>query len=144
MTLAALLAIALTCPTLPQFMVPIVVGNILANENSELNERAVHHNANGTDDYGLGMVNTINLDWTGLRGHEFEPCANLSASAKVFLAKYNGNPPDSIKAVYAARAMMKIAEFHMPTEQRQSTPDPTVDNPPRPVRSGRDILSTRQ
>lgn len=145
MTLEALLAIALTCQTLPASMVDIVIGNALANENGALNEHAVVHEPNGTHSYGIGMVNDVNLDWTGLRGREFDVCANLTAASKVFLVKYNGNPPDSIKSVYAARAMMKIAEFHMPTEQSKSAPKPTkVGQLSRPVRSSRDLLSTRQ
>lgn len=142
MTLEAVLAIALACPSLPSAMLDIVIGNILANENAPLNERAVNHNPNGTDDYGLGQVNTINLDWTGLRGHEFEPCPNLTAAAKVFLVKYNGNPPDQIKKVYAARAMMQIARLHTAV---QATPaissPPPPDQFPRPVRAGRDLLA---
>lgn len=148
MLLATVIAIALSCPTLPQSMLEIVVGNAL-HENPTLNERAVNHNSNGTDDFGLGQVNTINLDWTGLRGHEFEVCPNLTASAKVFLAKYNGNPPDQIKAVYAAAAMMQISQLHQKIPQpvlvqEKIPPEPAEPPPARPAQSGRDLLAVRQ
>lgn len=147
MTLEALIAIALACPTLPPAMLDIVIGNTLANENASLNERAVNHNPNGTDDYGLGQVNTINLDWTGLRGHEFEPCANLTAAAKVFLVKYNGNPPDQIKKVYAARALAQIARLRTPVSASEPNPATAAQKPPddrvaRPTQSGREILAS--
>lgn len=150
MTLTALIAAALACQTLPPSMLDIVIGNVLANENAALNERAVVPEPNGTYSYGIAMINTVNLDWTGLRGHEFEPCASLTAGAKVFLARYPGNPPDRIKAVYAARAMIQIAKMHLNPSTSPSPPPAAVtsgqvDNQPaRPVRSALNLLATRR
>lgn len=144
MTLEAILAIALTCPTLPPSLAPIMAG--IAMHESGGDPNAVHHNTNNlTTDYGLAQVNTVNLGWTNLT-NPFDPCANLTAGAKVLFAKYNGNPPDSIKAIYAAGVMTRLAHATAPPSPQESMPPPlpTVDRSPRPVRSGRDLLATRQ
>jgi soluble lytic murein transglycosylase-like protein len=113
MTLQALLAIALSCPTLAPSLAPIMAG-IAAHENPKLDPRAVNHNANGTRDMGIAQVNEINFGWTGLKD-PFDPCQNLTAAAKVLFAKYNGNPPDTMKALYAAGVMARLAQ-QAPTE----------------------------
>lgn len=119
MTPEAALAIALACKTLPAALAPIMVG--IASHESGLNPFAVHHNPNGTTDYGLVQVNSIHLGWTGLTD-PFDPCANLTAGAKVLFAKYNGNPPDRGKAAYAAAVMARLA-LALPPQQADEAPD---------------------
>lgn len=136
MTPEAVLAIALACKTLPPILAPIMVG--IAQTESGLDPRATHRNPNGTTDYGLAQVNTINLGWTGLTD-PFEPCANLTAGAKVLFAKYNGNPPDTGKARYADAVMTRLAQPSTPTT---SPATPTCQAPTWDVWAHYDCDST--
>jgi type IV secretion system protein VirB1 len=67
--------------------------------------------AQGHDlDLGIGQVNVRNFKWTGLTIEAaFDPCQNIAAGAKVLLSKYQGNPPDTGKARYAALVLAVIA-----------------------------------
>lgn len=139
MTLEALLAIALTCPTLPPSMAPIMAG--IALHESAGNPNAVHQNTNGTVDIGLAQVNSSNFGWLGLTAQTaLDPCTNLAAGARVLFARYNGNPPDAIKAVYAARVMAQLSHLP-PTVLAESTP---AAEPPvvyiRPAHAGRNLV----
>jgi hypothetical protein len=136
MTPAAALAIALTCPTLPPSLAPIMVG--IAQHESGLNTTAINRNTNGTDDVGLTQVNTANFNWLAramtAEQHRLvivslativDPCLNLSAGAHVLFAKYNGNPPDAVKAAYAAGVIAKIPTgAEMPSRQPETDPQP--------------------
>lgn len=109
MTREALLAIALhQCPSLPmpEVLGPIMVG-IALHENHTLDPLAINHNANGTDDKGVAQVNTTNFGWTGLQDWR-DPCQNLTAAAKVLFARFNGNPPPALKALYAAGVFSEL------------------------------------
>lgn len=128
MTLEAVLAIALTCPTLPPSLAPIMAG--IAMHESGGDPNAVHYNPhNLTTDYGLAQVNTVNLGWTNLT-NPFDPCANLTAGAKVLFAKYNGNPPDSIKAIYAAGVMTRLAHAQQPSAAKPTDEAPDLEDAP--------------
>jgi soluble lytic murein transglycosylase-like protein len=143
MTFEAILAIALTCKTLPVSLAPIMAG--IAMQESGGDPRIVNHNPNGTSDFGLAQVNTVNLGWTHLT-NPFDPCANLTAGAKVLFSRYNGNPPDSIKALYAAGIMTRLTHMPIPPIPVESIPTPPipVGRHARPVMSGRDLLATRR
>lgn len=109
MTREALLFIAMhQCPTLPM---PEVLGPVMVayaqHENHPLDPLAVNHNPNGTYDMGIAQVNSRNFGWTGLKDWR-DPCQNLTAAAKVWFARYNGNPPDELKALYAAGMFAKL------------------------------------
>ena len=70
---------------------------------------------------GLSQVNDVNLGWTGLSPQTaLDPCANFRAGAKVLFAKYNGNPPDAVKAAYAQRVISAI-----PAPEPAALPAPT-------------------
>lgn len=140
MTLEAALAIALTCQTLPASLAPIMVG--IAQQESGLDPAIVHRNPNGTVDVGLAQVNSSNFGWLGLTMQTaMDPCTNLAAGARVLFARYNGSPPDSVKAVYAAGVMTRLA--HAPTPSPQESP-PTPEPPPviyvRPAHVNRNLV----
>jgi Transglycosylase SLT domain len=91
----------------PPSLAPIVIG--LAQHESGLDTTRVHHNPNGTDDYGLGQINSANFGWLGLTPQTvMEPCANVLAAAKVFIVRYNGNGTDAQKTIYANSVITKI------------------------------------
>jgi hypothetical protein len=122
------LGLALKC--LPPALAPIAAG-IALHENPKLDMQAVNHNANGTRDYGLAQINSANFGWLSVSMHTpvnertiFDPCINLQASMRVLFAKYNGDPPDVVKAAYAADVMAKIpASAEPPSEKQQVDPD---------------------
>lgn len=134
MTLEALLAIALTCQPLPASLAPIMVG--IAQHESGLDPTAIHHNTNGTVDVGLAQVNSANFGWLGLTMQTaLDPCTNLAAGARVLFARYNGNPPDSVKAVYSAGIMANLAHSPRPSSVARSASSPFS----KPARTGRDL-----
>lgn len=136
LTVPAALALALTCPTLPASLAPIMVG--ISEHESGLNTTAINHNTNGSVDVGLAQVNSSNFGWLGLTMQTAtDPCLNLSAGARVLFAKYNGNPPDSVKAVYSAGIMARLSKERAPLEAI-GTPDPFT----RPSRTNRDLIVT--
>jgi Transglycosylase SLT domain len=105
LSVQAALAIALKC--VPPAVAPVMVG--IAQHESGLDPAAVHHNANGTTDWGLVQVNSSNFAWTGLTpSTALDPCANLRAGAMVLFAKYNGNPPAAAKIAYANDVMRRL------------------------------------
>jgi hypothetical protein len=124
LTLAAALSIANAC--VGPALAPVMVG--IAQHESNLNPIAQHLNLNGSWDIGIAQVNTSNFGWTGLTmATALDPCANFQAGAKVLFAKYNGSPPDGVKAAYAADVIAKI-----PTESAPLPPanDPADPQPP--------------
>lgn len=111
---------------------PIVVG--IAQHESGLRPTAIHDNLSGKSyypdtveqavviarsliavghsslDLGIGQINIRNLEWTGLTlASAFDPCKSFAASAAVLFAKYNGNPPDAVKASYSSAVLTKIS-----------------------------------
>jgi Transglycosylase SLT domain len=91
----------------PPPLAPIVLA--LAEHESGLDTTRVHHNPNGTDDYGIAQINSSNFGWLGLTPQTaLEPCANVLAAAKVFIVRYNGNGTDQQKAIYANSVITKI------------------------------------
>jgi hypothetical protein len=138
MTVQAALAIALKC--LPSAVAPVMVG--IAQHESGLDPAAVHHNANGTDDVGIAQVNTSNFGWTGLTWQTaLEPCASFRAGAMVLFAKYNGNPPATVKTAYAGAVLARLQGL-TPAASDPSTPPSSapaaIDDPPGPPAS--DVL----
>ncbi len=74
LTPSAALAIAMQCVT-PYSMATVAVG--IAQHESGLETQTVHRNTNGTVDYGLAGINTINLGWLGLTPETaLDPCKN--------------------------------------------------------------------
>lgn len=141
LTVQAALAIALTCPTLPASLAPIMVG--IAQHESGLDTTIIHHNDNGTVDVGLAQVNSSNFGWLGMTMQTaMDPCKNLAAGARVLFARYNGNPPDSLKATYTAGIMANLA--HGQPITAPTTPAPTAPEPPvvylRPAHAGRYLI----
>jgi hypothetical protein len=107
LTVAALTALIAANNCVPPALAPIMVG--IAQHESGLDPAAVHHNANGTIDVGIAQINSANFGWLGLTmATAFDPCRNIAAGARVLLAKYNGNPPDAGKALYAASVLADI------------------------------------
>lgn len=138
LTVPAALAIALTCPTLPPSLGPIMVG--ISQHESGLDTNAMHRNSNGTVDVGLAQVNSANFLWLGLTMQTaMDPCMNLAAGARVLFAKYNGNPPDSVKAVYSAGIMARLSRVPAPQESTVLQAPPTVYVRPRHD-AGRDLV----
>jgi hypothetical protein len=123
LSIQAALAIALKC--LPPAVAPVMVG--IAQHESGLDPAAVRHNPNGTADVGIAQVNTSNFGWTGLTWQTaLEPCANFRAGAMVLFAKYNGNPPDAVKAAYANDVLQRLqAPAAAPASPPCPAPDPT-------------------
>lgn len=112
LTTAAALAIAVKC--VGPALAPIAVG-VALHENPRLDIEVVNHNRNGTDDHGLAQINDVNFGWLSQALHQpinaqtiLDPCTNFKASMAVLFAKYNGNPPDAIKATYAEGAMRRV------------------------------------
>ena len=130
LSIQAALAIAMKC--LPPAVVPIMVG--IAQHESGLDPAAVHHNANGTDDVGIAQVNSANFGWTGLTWQSaLDPCANLRAGAMVLFAKYNGDPPDALKATYGAEVLRRMQHLPDATPDAAALPLPSreaIDDPP--------------
>jgi hypothetical protein len=114
----------------PPSLAPIMLA--YAEHESGLNADIVRHNKNGTDDYGLGQINSSNFGWLGLTPQTvMEPCANILAAAKVFIVRYNGNGTDQQKAIYANSVITKIwAEDTR--HVASSEPAPPVQPPPPP------------
>jgi hypothetical protein len=132
LTVQAALAIALKC--VPPAVAPVMVG--IAQHESGLDPAVVHHNANGTYDVGIAQVNTSNFGWTGLTWQTaLDPCANFRAGAKVLFAKYNGNPPDAVKAAYADDVLKRLqpASDASPIQAMPATPDPPPEPDDEPV-----------
>jgi Transglycosylase SLT domain len=131
LTAAAALTLAANC--VPHGLVPVMVG--IAQHESGLNTEARHLNPNGTWDYGLAQVNSSNLPWLGLTpATVMEPCHNLAAGARVLLAKYNGAPPDVVKAAYSNDVMAKVANLSgQPTPAPQPAPADDPDDPRPPA-----------
>jgi hypothetical protein len=98
-------------------LAPIIV--VSPSTSRGLDPAAIHHNTSGTVDVGLAQVNSANF---GLAGPDHadgsgplpEPCGRRS----VWFAKYNGNPPDAIKAIYAARVMVSLARASLRPSRR--------------------------
>jgi hypothetical protein len=127
MTTAAVLALANTC--VGPSLAPIMTG--IAQHESGLDPTIVHHNANGTVDVGLAQVNSANFGWLGLTMQTaLDPCSNLAAGARVLLVRYNGNPPDTVKAAYASAVTARIHHLDgaatSPVEV-EAAPCPAVD-----------------
>lgn len=159
LTIAAALAIAAGC--VPPSVAPIVVG--IAQHESGLNPYAVHDNQSGRSyypdtahqaaviahsligighaslDIGIGQITTANFGWLSLTVESaLDPCKSFAGSASVLLARYNGNPPGSVKALYAAGAMARIRAVDADlTAQSQHSAGPA---PPR-VAASNDPLS---
>lgn len=136
MTPALALAIAVQC--VGPVLAPIAVG--IGKHESGLVETATHHNTDNTTDHGLGMINQSNFPWLskllGTPVNEttvMDPCLNFRASIAVLFAKYNGNPPDLVKAAYAADVVAKIAT--VPPAQGQ----PQADDPVSSEQRGEDL-----
>jgi hypothetical protein len=129
LTVAALSALIAANNCVPAALAPIMVG--IAQHESGLDPATVHHNANGTIDVGIAQVNSANFGWLGLTmATAFDPCRNIAAGARVLFAKYNGNPPDSIKAAYSADVIAKIQAGEPPPPDKQTADDPNDPQPP--------------
>jgi Transglycosylase SLT domain len=130
LTVAAALALVANC--VPPGLAPVMVG--IAQHESGLDTEARHLNPNGTWDYGLAQINTVNLSWLGLTPvTAMDPCRNLAAGAKVLLAKYNGSPPDVVKATYSNDVMAKIGGLDgLPAPAVTPAPADDPDDPRPP------------
>lgn len=173
LTVAAALAIASTCVS--PSLAPIIVGISLheSGRNGLLEPYAIHDNQSGRSyypdtaqqavviarsliaighgslDVGIAQVTTANFGWLGLTIETaLDPCRSFAASSAVLFAKYNGNPPGSVKALYAAGVTAKIRSIDAgpPLLVQQSvdvtTPRDGPSNNPfaQPARTGRDLV----
>lgn len=143
MTAQALALLISTHNCVPPVMVPVMIG-IALHENHALDTQAVNHNSNGTDDIGVAQVNTSNFGWTGLtRVTAKDPCLNIAAAMKVWFARYNGNPPDYLKARYATGAIKAVESVGQSVTIPTTPAVHPLDILSRPARVGRDLLATR-
>lgn len=127
-TAQALLAFIAAHECVSPKLAPIMVG--IAQHESGLDPAKVHRNANGTFDVGIAQINTSNFGWLGLTWETaLDPCRNLAAGAAVLFARYNGSPPDPVKAAYASAVMARI---------RAVETDSTAANPPSASASSAD------
>lgn len=130
----ALLAFVAQKNCVPAYLAPLAVGLAL-HENPKLDPRAINHNTNGTVDVGIAQINQVNWGWTGIAANPFDVCGNLNAGLKVYFAKYNGNPPDEVKAAYSTGAMAAVGNVADRTGDIQG---PIIDTPapsePKPLR----------
>jgi hypothetical protein len=130
MILSVPVAMAIAIQCLGSTLAPIMVG--IAQHESGLDPAAIHHNANGTVDVGIAQINTSNFRWLGLTMQTaLDPCQNLAAGARVLFARYNGSPPDAVKAAYAASVTARISTIDGSAEARGITNEPLacpVDN----------------
>ena len=135
---AAAMGLALQC--VGPSLAPVMVG--IAQHESGLDHFAIHHNANGTVDVGLAQVNSANFAWLGLTLQTaLDPCRNLAAGARVLLAKYNGNPSDSVKTAYATAVTADIRDLgDAPSAPPSSPPDPPVIYAKPAMHAGRDLV----
>lgn len=171
LSIAAALAIAQSC--VPPSVAPIVVG--IGQHESQLQPYAIHDNQSGRSyypdtahqaaviahsliaighgslDMGIGQVTTANFGWLGLTVETaLDPCRSFAAASAVLFAKYNGNPPDSIKTKYAAGVTARIGAIDagLKPSARQSdaisVPRDSPSNDPfaKPARTGRDLVFT--
>lgn len=114
LTHAALLTLAMQCVS-PQ-AAPMVVA-IVEHENrcDCANTEAHGVNTNGTEDWGLGQINSANF---GMLSRYFgrkidvaailDPCTNLAASEAILFARYNGSQSLPIGASYASGVIAKL------------------------------------
>ena len=124
-TAATLAAFLVTNQCVPPKLVDTMVA-VALNENPHLDPNAINHNTNGTYDYGLAQVNTINLSWTGLTPvTAMDPCKNIAAAAKVLFAKYNGNAPVRRKIAYTNGFLLDLRQW-------KPIPRPSKSRPARP------------
>ena len=106
-TVSGLLAMIAANHCVPPSLAPVMVG--IAQHESGLDPVAIHRNANGTLDVGIAQINSSNFGWLGLTLETaLDPCRNIAAGARVLFAKYNGTPPDTIKAAYANGVLTSI------------------------------------
>lgn len=137
LTTAAVLAMIAAKGCVPPALAPIMVG--IAKHESGLDPQAVHRNANGSIDVGLAQVNSSNFAWLGLTAETaFDPCRNLAAGARVLFAKYNGSPPDAVKAAYSADVMRQVDAVGPAVRTTEPAPNPFQ----RPTRTGRSLMFT--
>jgi type IV secretion system protein VirB1 len=132
MAVPALLALIASRGCVPPAVAPVMVGIALNEGHGHLYPFAIHDNATGRGyvpdteaaavalassllaaghdlDAGVAQVNVRNWHWTGLTlASAFDPCASIAAGSKVLFARYNGNPPDTAKAAYAAGVLSKF------------------------------------
>jgi len=113
MTAQTLLAFIAAHSCVSPSLAPVMVG--IAQHESGLDATKVHRNPNGTYDVGISQINTSNFHWLGLTWETaLDPCRNIAAGAAVLLARYNGSPPDPVKAQYAAAALAQIRKVDSP------------------------------
>lgn len=88
--LATVLALAASCQSV---VAPSTIAGIAQHE-SDLDPRAVNHNADGSTDLGLMQVNSKNLAWLGLT-NPFDPCQSIAAAARLLanFSRYNTGSP---------------------------------------------------
>lgn len=128
MTVQTLLAFIAAHNCVSPSLAPVMVG--IAQHESGLDPTIIHRNPNGTFDVGLAQVNSANFGWLGLTMETaLDPCRNIAAGAAVLLARYNGSPPDSVKAQYATGALAQIRKVDSPqtaASTAERTPPPST------------------
>ena len=133
LTHAALLSLAAGCLSSPA-ATPLVVA--IVEHESGGDTQAVNHNKNGTDDVGLGQINTSNLPMlSALFGRpvtsellKADPCLNLRAAEAILLVRYNGRPPVSVGVKYVQSVTSRIHS----ADDAPRQPEP-VSEPPKPA-----------
>lgn len=135
MTAQALLALISVNHCVPPSVAPIMVG--IAQHESGLDPDAIHRNANGTLDVGIAQVNSSNFGWLGLTmATALDPCTNLAAGAKVLFARYNGSPPDGVKAAYAEGVTNRVRALDSADASPPAPPGPDPCPKPDPDDDG--------
>jgi hypothetical protein len=151
-TAPALLAFIASNHCVPPPVAPVIAG--IAMHESGLSSTTIHDNVTGRSfnpetardavllastlitaghdlDLGISQVNVRNFGWTGLTLQSaFDPCANLAAGVKVLFAKYNGSPPDTVKAAYAASVNGNLTKIDGAKDETVPPPPPPPPNAP--------------
>lgn len=129
LTAAALSAYLTAHDCVPRDLVPVMTA--IAMHESGGDTEAVHRNPNGTVDIGIAQVNSSNFGWLGLTMQSaMDPCTNVRAGARVLLARYNGTPPDTVKAAYSADVLARMMAQSAPAET--TVPGGEPDCPKQP------------
>jgi Transglycosylase SLT domain len=153
LTVTAALALIAQYQCVSPSVAPVIVG--VAQHESGLQETAIHDNASGKSyfpdtkeqaatiarsliaighsslDLGISQVNMANFGWTGLTiERAFDACRSFAAGAAVLFAKYNGSPPDAVKAAYASDVTRRIAALDGAAPTQEASVDHADPQPP--------------
>jgi type IV secretion system protein VirB1 len=129
LTIAAALTLAAACQS--AVAPATIVG--MARHESGLDPAAIHHNADGSTDYGLMQINSGNLALLGLTpATALDPCRSIAAGARLLVSfsRYNtGSPTRGIANGYAVAVVAAAHAVRWPSPSRRTIDDTPTDEP---------------